>query len=256
MRSDLPLNSTVSLKFLSARGFALPALFAAVLVTTLGGAQIMRAQAPATADPAHKAAHPHKPPAGTEAQSPAAQATAAPTTPSEPEDPKWPANEKPTPATVIWDSQGLRIDAANSSLAQILQDVATATGAKVEGFDADQRVFGVFGPGTARDVLSQILQGSGYNFVMIGDQGQGTPREIVLSLRHTGTTTAAATPAPAKDEDSDTDEQPQPAQPPLRPGIPPGRQPRTPQQMQQQMMQQRPQPGQPQPSQPPNNPQN
>jgi hypothetical protein len=251
MRTDLPLNSPVSLKFLRARGFVLLALFA----VTLCGSQIQSAQTSVTASPAHKKAHPHKPPVAAKAQSPAARA-AVPATPPAPEVPKWPANEKPTPATVTWDSQGLRVDATNSSLAQILQDVATATGAKVEGFDADQRVFGVFGPGTARDVLSQLLQGSGYNFVMFGEQGQGTPREIVLTVRHAGTATPAATPAPAKDEDTDTDEQPQPAQPPIRPGILPGRQPRTPQQMQQQMMQQRPLPGQPQPVQPPNNPQN
>jgi hypothetical protein len=247
MRTHLPLNSPVSLQFLRARGFALLVFFAAVLFVTLGGAQILCAQTPATPAPALKTAHPHKPSVAAKVQSPAPQAVAAPATPPVPEVPKWPANEKPTPASVTWDSKGLRIDAANSSLAQILQDVATATGAKVEGFDTDQRVFGVFGPGPARDVLSQILQGSGYNVVMIGDQGQGTPREIVLTLRHTGTATAAVSPAPARDEDTDSDEQPQPAQPTIRPGRPP----LSPQQMQQQMMQQRPQPGQP-----PSNPQN
>ena len=240
MRTDLPLNSPFSLGMIRAWGFAL----LAVLFATLGGVQVLCAQTPATAAPAHKKAHPHKPPAAAQAQSPAAQA-AAPSTPPAPELPKWPANEKPTPATVTWDSQGLRIDASNSSLAQILQDVATATGANVEGFDADQRVFGAYGPGTARDVLSQLLQGSGYNVVMIGEQGQGTPREIVLTLRHAGTATAAVNPAPARDEDSDTDEQPQPSQPPIRPGIVPGRPPLSPQQTQQQMMQRRPQPGQP-----------
>jgi hypothetical protein len=178
--------------------------------------------------------------------------------PPEPELPKWPANEKPEPAAITWDSHGLRIDAANSSLAQILADVATATGTKVEGFDADERVFGAFGPGPARDVISQLLQGSGYNVLMTGDQGEGTPREIVLSSRSSTTTPAAANPAPANsnDEDADTDEQQQ-TPPPIRPGFGPGGQPRTPQQMQQQMqqrqqeMQQRQQQGQP-----PANPQN
>jgi hypothetical protein len=221
---------------------------------------MLHAQAPAAAvsstpsSPAHKPAHPHKHTA--QVKPPAPPAAPAPVTPPAPELPKWPANEKPTPATVTWDSRGLRIDAANSSLAQILTDVSTATGAKVEGFDTDQRVFGAFGPGPARDVLSQLLQGSGYNVVLIGDQGEGTPREIVLSVRHTGPATAAGPPAPASDEDADADEKPQPGQPPIRPGFPPGRQPRTPQQMQQQMLQQRPQPGQPQPGQPPSNPPN
>jgi len=255
MRTDLPLNSPVSLKLLHEQRFALHALLTALLIVALGGAQNLRAQATAAAAPAHKTAHPRKPSAAAHAQSPAAQAAATPATPPAPELPKWPANEKPIPATVTWDSQGLRVDATNSSLAQILQDVATATGAKVEGFDSDERVFGVFGPGTARDVLSQLLQGSGYNVVMVGEQGQGTPREIMLTLRHAGTATAPANPTPARDEDLDTDEQPQPAQPPTRPNSFPGRPPLTPQQMQQQMLKQRPQPGQPQPGQPPNNPQ-
>jgi hypothetical protein len=250
MRADLQLNSQLSLGLLRAPVFALLAL----LVATLGGAQMLRAQVPVTAATAHKPAHPHKPPVPAPTQSPAVPVAAAPITPPAPEAPKWPANEKPVPASVTWDSQGLRIDAANSSLAQILADVSTATGAKVEGFDSDQRVFGVFGPGPARDVLSQLLQGSGYNFVLIGDQGQGTPRQLVLSSRHAGPKTTAAVnpaPAPASDEDSDTDEQ-QPGQQPIRPGIMPGGPPRTLQQMQQQ----RPQPGQPQPAQPPGNPQN
>ena len=258
MRMDHQFSSPDSLALFCVRGVALGGLLAVIL----GGAQMLYAQASAAAvsstssSPAHKPAHPHKRTAPV--KPPAAPAAPAPATPPEPELPKWPANEKPTPATVTWDSQGLRIDAANSSLAQILQDVSTATGAKVEGFDTDQRVFGVYGPGPAREVLSQVLQGSGYNVVLIGDQGEGTPREIVLSVRHTGPATAAATPAPASDEDADADEkpQPQPGQPPIRPGFPPGKQPRTPQQMQQQMLQQRPQPGQPQPGQPPSNPPN
>jgi|CZKF01.1.fsa_nt_gi hypothetical protein len=248
MYTDLPLNSLVSLEFLRARGFALLAL----LIATLGGVQMLRAQTPVTATPAHKTAHPHKRPVAVQAQSPTPPAAAAPATPPAPEVPKWPANEKPAPASVIWDSQGLRIDAANSSLAQILQDVATATGAKVEGFDADQRVYGAFGPGPAHDVLSQLLQGSGYNVVMVGDQGQGTPRQIVLSLRHTGTATVATNPAPASEEDADTEE---PPQPPSTSRFGPGGPRRNPPQQQRPQPGQ-PQPGQPQPGQPPSNPQN
>jgi hypothetical protein len=63
--------------------------------------------------------------------------------------------------------------ATNSSLQQILSDVSTATGVKVEGTPGDQRVYGSYGPAPARDVLSQLLDGSGYNVLMIGDQGEG-----------------------------------------------------------------------------------
>ena len=74
-----------------------------------------------------------------------------------PEPPKWPLNDPPAPAAVRWDSQGLQIQATNSSLRQILDEVATTTGAKVEGLQGDERVFGDYGPGPARDVISQIL---------------------------------------------------------------------------------------------------
>jgi hypothetical protein len=255
-----PHNSPLSPGIRGLRVFAPLALLAAALC----GAQMLHAQTPATAvQPAkpHKAAHPHKRLVATPAPAPAPLPVPVAATPPAPELPKWPANEKPAKAAITWDSQGLHIDAANSSLEEILMEVATLTGAKLEGFDADQRVFGAFGPGPARDVLSQLLLGSGYNVVLIGDQGQGTPRRIVLSSRHAGAATTAATAAPAgSDEDADTEEPPQ--QPPqqypqpIRPGFPPGG--RNPQQMQefqrqQQMQQMHPQPGQPQqPSSPQN----
>jgi len=187
------------------------------------------------------------------------------TSPSGPAGPLWPANEKPLEAAVTWDSHGLYINAANSSLQQILKDVATVTGATVEGLDADERIFGSYGPGKAHEVLTQLLHGTSYNVIMIGDQGEGTPREILLSSRHAaGGTTVAANPTPNGDDETDADDQPQQQpQPPMRPGFGPGGQ-RTPQQMQQEMqqrqqqIQQRQQQGQPplppQP-QPPNNPQ-
>lgn len=142
----------------------------------------------------------------------------------------------------MWDSQGLRINAANSSLQQILKDVSTATGAKVDGFTTDQRIFGVYGPGPARDVLSEVLQGSGYNVMMIGDQGQGTPRQILLSTRHPGDSAPAPNGAQASnnDDDSDAEEPPPPQQPPPpqnRLGFTPGGPPRTPQQIMQEMQQ-------------------
>jgi hypothetical protein len=142
-----------------------------------------------------------------------------PPPPALPKPPDWPANDLPAEASVVWDSHGLLIVASNSSLAQILKEIATDTGAKVEGMDTDQRVFGTYGPGTVRDVLSQLLDGSGYNVVMVGDRGQGTPRRIVLSIRPGGgiQRTANKTPSAPSEEDNEADQQaqePQPEQPP------------------------------------------
>lgn len=183
---------------------------------------------------AHKRTAAAKPsPAG----SPAPEQTA-------PKPPDWPANDKPTEANVVWNSHGLRIDAANSSLQQILKDVSTATGAKVSGLGADQRIFGTYGPGSARDVLSELLDGSGYNVLMIGEQGQGTPRQVVLSKQPTG---PAPPPSTSNNSSQGSDEggsadveepQPPPQQPQsMPPGFGPGAQPRTPQQILQEMQQ-------------------
>jgi len=116
-----------------------------------------------------------------------------------------------------------------------LKDVSTATGAKVEGLGTDERVFGEFGPGQARDVLSKLLHGSGYNVIMIGDQGQGAPRQIVLSSQHSDATQAAVTKSPTDADEDDTadsepEEPPTPVQAPqIRPGFAPGGQQRPPQ---------------------------
>jgi hypothetical protein len=84
---------------------------------------------------------------------------------------------------VSWDSRGLEIEASNSSLNQILQQVAADTGAKLEGLTQDQRVFGSYGPGLGSDVLSKLLEGSGYNVLIIGRRDTDAPVEIVLSAR-------------------------------------------------------------------------
>ncbi|MGD0939951.1 MAG: hypothetical protein ABR905_09575 [Terracidiphilus sp.] len=231
MRTIIGLNSPFSFGIPSPRLLAPLALLAASLYWM----QMLPAQAPATSTPpaaAHKTTHRHKRASATPAQQSTSSAAILPITPV-PELPLWPANEKPTAASVIWDSQGLYISATNSSLRQILTEVATVTGATVEGLVADERIFGNYGPGKAHEVLSQLLLGTSYNVLMIGDQGEGTPREIVLSTRHAADgTTMAGNPPPKAEDDQDSDEQPQqpPQQPPARPPFGPGGQ-RSPQPM-------------------------
>ena len=105
-----------------------------------------------------------------------------PAAPAAPAQPVWPVNQKPHPATITWDAHGLKIVADNSSLDQILHEAGTDIGATVTGLSRDQRVFGTYGPGPARDVLSRLLNGTGYNVLMIGDQGNGAPRQIELTI--------------------------------------------------------------------------
>lgn len=209
--------------------------------------------APTAAKAAHKpAAHPHQ------HAKPAAPVTtvavAQPAPLPEPPKPNWPVNNQPAPATIAWNASGLRIEAANASLQQILKEVSTLTGASVEGLGADERVFGVYGPGPAREVLARLLDGSSYNLLLIGDQGQGTPRHIVLTSRDGK---GAAKPAASSaDDDADDDVEPddqqqqqqQPPQPPLvrnfTPGFNPGNNGRNAQQLQEMQQRQQQQPPQ------------
>jgi len=139
--------------------------------------------------------------------------------------PIWPANQPPNQAKVSWDSRGLEIEASNSSLDQILQEAAVDTGAKFEGLTDDQRIFdqrifGTYGPGPARDVLSKLLDGSGYNVLMIGGRDAGAPLEIVLTVNSAASPQAAANnrnrSSPADDGAADPPEPETPPPPPMK----------------------------------------
>jgi len=171
------------------------------------------------------------------AQEPAAEVSV---TPPAPPPPDWPANDHPSEANVTWDSTGLRIVAANSSLAQIMKAIAADTGATVQGMAQDQRIFGIYGPGRARDVISQLLDGSGYNVLMVGDLGQGTPRQIVLTSQAPGgpQPPGAGNPSPANEEDTEAEQEPpQEPEPPPQQQPPNGAAPAVPVRTQQQIMQ-------------------
>ncbi|MFC5865575.1 hypothetical protein ACFPT7_24935 [Acidicapsa dinghuensis] len=178
---------------------------------------------------------------------------AVPQLPAMPVIPDWPANDKPVAAAVNWNGKELSIDAKNSSLNQILADVSTATGLKVEGQSGDQRVYGTYGPAPARDVLNQLLDGSDYNMVMVGDSGYGTPTELVLSrkVKMVASNRRPGFSAAASDDDGDEDaEQPEssepvrrrpfatPLQPPQGQQVNPQINPQNPQEQQQQQLQQ------------------
>jgi hypothetical protein len=186
--------------------------------TVLAGQASPAPNAGVTPTPAAATAHTKntsKSHANVAAAQPAAPVAVAP---PDPPPPDWPANDQPSEATVTWDSHGLRVVAANSSLSQIMKAISTQTGATLEGFGKDERVFGIYGPGTARDVIRQLLDGSGYNVLMVGDQGQGTPRQIILTAQSGASPTGpkAGNQNP-NEEDNEAEEQAQEPEPPPPP---------------------------------------
>jgi hypothetical protein len=137
----------------------------------------------------------------------------------------WPANQPPRQARVSWDGRGLEIEASNSSLDQILRQVAAETGAKLEGLTQDQRVFGSYGPGPVSDVILKLLDGSSYNVLIIGRHDADAPLEIVLSARSPANPqTAANNQSRSNSKNDEAVEQFKPEPPPDDPAKPPGSQ--------------------------------
>jgi hypothetical protein len=148
-------------------------------------------------------------------------------------------------AQIVFADGNLSIHADNSSLAAILHQVASSSGMKIEGLGGDERVFGNFGPGTPRDVLADLLVGTAYNQVLLGDLSNGAPRELILSPTRGGAT--APSPAPqvsanAEDNEPEAVEAP-PTPPQQETPAASGQQPppgvRTPQQLFEQLQQMR-----------------
>lgn len=98
-------------------------------------------------------------------------------------------NQPAQPAKVTLTAGKLTIEANNSTLSAILDQISHSGGMKIlglQGGKADQRIFGTYGPGAPRTVLSDLLNGSGYNVMMLGTTPAGVPRELALTLRPTG----------------------------------------------------------------------
>lgn len=90
----------------------------------------------------------------------------------------------------------LTIVAHNSTLGDVLKAVRQQTGAELDiPPNASERVVADLGPGPARDVIAQLLNGTHFNYVMVGSATDPTAvQSIVLTAKSGGaeTTTSAA----------------------------------------------------------------
>jgi hypothetical protein len=124
--------------------------------------------------------------------------------------------QMPTSAPqVSFHNEQLMIVANNSTLGDVLRAVRNQTGAAVEiPANATERVVGQFGPGPARDVLAALLNGSHFNYVMLGSAANPNGIDRVILTHKSG----------GASEQPNPGEQPMAAQPQsLPPGVvPPG----------------------------------
>jgi hypothetical protein len=189
----------------------LPWLSASLLVAS-GAAQVMQPTGTFPPGPRQRQIQPppqqhEKPSSGAAEVHTGAVASPAPAAP--------PANvplrapsllDKPAqPASVSLQGGVLVVHANNSSLSDILHQLGSSSGMTIDGFQKDQRVFGVYGPGSPRDVLSSLLMDAGYNFLLVGTTEKGTPKQVILTARSGGGPSSAAPAQPEMDAQPDED---------------------------------------------------
>ncbi len=162
---------------------------------------------PATAQPAKTRAHRKK-----------QKAAAVAEVPQTPTPPPTLEQSPPTAPNITYRNGELTIDAHNSTLSQVLRSVQTQTGASVEfpANAANERVVTQLGPGQPRDVLNTLLNGSKFDYVILGVTGDpGAVQRVILTPRQTapsGTVNAAQNTAPQafQNQAQIPEEEPQP----------------------------------------------
>ena len=105
---------------------------------------------------------------------------------------------KPVAPQVSFQNGQLTIVAPNSSLGDILRAVRQETGAEIDiPADAHDRVVTRLGPGPARDVIADLLNGSRFNYVLVGSpQDVSALTRVVLVARSGPENAAPNNPAP------------------------------------------------------------
>ncbi|WP_263366134.1 hypothetical protein [Edaphobacter bradus] len=140
-----------------------------------------------------------QPPAKTSTLPPAPQ-TATPPVTTAPAAPLTPAQSPARRAEVTVAAGQITVSAYNSSLNQILRDIARAEQIKITGGVMDERVFGDYS-GPAGQVLAALLDGTSSNMLLV--QGNGsTPTELILTPRTGGPTPPNPNAVRADDDDA------------------------------------------------------
>lgn len=100
--------------------------------------------------------------------------------------PDYPAKDPAVPPQVSYVNGQLMIDAKNSTLGDVLKAVEKDTGATfdISSGDTSERVVGRIGPGSPRDVMAELLNGSHFNYVMLSPiNNPGALSKVLLTAR-------------------------------------------------------------------------
>ena len=90
------------------------------------------------------------------------------------------------PPQVSFQNNQLTIVAPNSTLADILRAVRKQTGAEIEIPPAPERVVTHLGPGPARSVVAELLNGSRFNYILLGSPADDSVLARVVLVAKSG----------------------------------------------------------------------
>ena len=112
--------------------------------------------------------------------------------------PPTPEQMPPGAPKIEYQSGLLSVESFNSKLTDILNGIHSKTGIQFEGLQSGpDRVAGKFGPAPADEVLTTLLSGSRYDYVIVGLQDSPKlVQRVILSPSTTAGTVAGATGAP------------------------------------------------------------
>jgi hypothetical protein len=109
------------------------------------------------------------------------------------------AQRPASPPQVSFQGGQLTIAAENSTLGDILKAVRAQTGATIDlPGTASERVVGHFGPAPARDVLTSLLNGSHFNYLLLGSANDPSALDRVILMAKSGS--VPESPAPAAEQ--------------------------------------------------------
>ena len=132
-----------------------------------------------------------------------------------PPPPPTPEQMPPLAPKVTYQSGQLSIESQNATLGQILRSVQSKTGASfdIPATANSERVVAQLGPGQPRDVLASLLNGSKFDYIILGVPDQpGAVQKLILTTRQKApiTNTAQVRPAPQPQEEQPDEDYAQP----------------------------------------------
>ncbi len=174
------------------------ALVPCLTILLFAGNALAQSNAPAaspqsTAAPAANASSPGStlPSATTKSRQPhsAKRKTPTPDPPvvqAPPPPPPTPEQMAPVAPNVSYQSGQLTIQSNNATLAQVLRSVQAKTGASfdIPSSANSERVVAQLGPGQPKDILATLLNGSKFNYIILGSPNQpGSVQKVILTPR-------------------------------------------------------------------------